>query len=208
MIRPLFAALLLSLAGAAAPNATAPCADGYRVVRGDTLYRLARRCHSSVAAIARASGIRNPDRIEVGQRLHFGMRLASRRVATAYAAMPAAMPGRARTASEPLVYRMARADTLFSLARWSRTSLPTLLAANPGIDPHKIEIGDPVRLPAGAVAPERARARERGPATAATPAPSASPRVRQRRSDPRTEEPAPQPERRREAPRNEDPVAM
>ena len=202
MSRPLFAALLLSLAGAAAPQAAAPCADGYRVVRGDTLYRLARRCHSSVAAIARASGIRNPDRIEVGQRLHFGLRLASRRTATAQLATP-------RTPGEPLVYRMARADTLYSLARWSRTSLPALLAANPGIDPHKIEIGDPVRLPSGAVPPERARARERGPATAAAPA-APTPRVRQRRPAPQAEEtgPAPQPERRRDTPRNEEPVAM
>jgi len=207
MSRPLFAALLLSLAGAAAPHAAAPCADGYRVVRGDTLYRLARRCHSSVAAIARASGIRNPNRIEVGQRLHFGVRLASRPAQTAHGAAPARMGYRARTRAEPLVYRMARADTLFSLARWSGTSLPALLAANPGIDPHKIEIGDPVRLPSGAVAPDRARARERGPATAAAPAPAA-PRARQRRPEPRVEEPARQPERRRETPRNEDPVAM
>jgi len=207
MSRPLFAALLLSLAGAAAPNVAAPCADGYRVVRGDTLYRLARRCHSSVAAIARASGIRNPDRIKVGQRLHFGMHLAGRRGGTPHAALRETRSAGTRTANEPLVYRMARADTLFSLARWSRTSLPALLAANPGIDPHKIEIGDPVRLPAGAVAPERARARERGPATAAAPAPAA-PRARQRRPEPRSEDPAPQPERRRETPRNDDPVAM
>src|SRR6185503_5817859 len=59
-------------------------------------------------------------------------------------------------------YRIRPTDTLFSLARWSRTGLPALLAANPGIDPRKIEIGDPISLPAGAADPELLRARERG----------------------------------------------
>ena len=154
MSRPLAAALILAFAGAAAPVTVGSCGDAYTVVRGDTLHRIARRCHSSVAAIARASGIRNPDRILVGQRL--------------------VIPGGARTAvrrEAPLVYRMARGDTLYSLARWSRSGLPALLAVNPGIDPLKIEIGDAVRLPPGAVRPERARARERGRPAAAPPAP-------------------------------------
>jgi LysM repeat protein len=167
MSRALAAALLLALAGASAPVAPPSCGDSYRVVRGDTLTRIARRCHSSIAAIARASGVRNPNRIYVGQRL--------------------VIPGAAQTAARrpaptdagARVYRMARGDTLYSLARWSGTGLRALLAVNPGVDPHKIEIGDPIRLPAGAVRPERARARERGVGPAPVPPP------------PRAEEPAP-----------------
>jgi LysM repeat protein len=181
-----FAALLLAaLAGAAAPVA-APSCDGYRVVRGDTLSRIARRCGSSVAAIARASGVRNPDLILVGQRL----------------VIPGHAPALAHTdrspgrSDRPFVYRMARGDTLYSLARWSRTRLPLLLAANPGIDPHAIEIGDAVRLPAGAVRPEPARTRERGtPAAAPAPAPQVQePDYPQppRREPPR--DPVPEPE--------------
>lgn len=168
MSRVLAAALLLALAGAAAPVTPPSCGDAYRVVRGDTLSRIARRCHSSVTAIARASGVRNPNLIYVGQRLVIpgGTRTAARD--------PAPRGEGAR------VYRMARGDTLYSLARWSGTRLPALLAVNPGVDPHKIEIGDPIRLPAGALRPERARARERGPAAAAPP-------------PPRAEEPAPPP---------------
>lgn len=176
MSRPkLAAALLLTLAGAAGPSTSAPCGESYRVVRGDTLYRISRRCGCSVASIARASGVRNPNRIYVGQRLVIP------RSRTAVAASEAP-----RQRDDDGVYRMARGDTLYSLARWSRTSLPALLAANPGIDPRKIEIGDAVRLPAGATDPERLRARERGiappppppPPRAVAPAP-APPRVRQ-----------------------------
>src|SRR5688572_11738599 len=155
MSRALAAALLVTLAGAAAPPAASPCGDAYRVVRGDTLSRIARRCGASVAAIARASGVRNPNLILVGQRL----------------VIPGAQPAAVARREAPRVYRMARGDTLYSLARWSRTSLPALLAVNPGIDPRKIEIGDPVRLPSGAVAPERIRARERGGVRAAPPPP-------------------------------------
>ena len=185
MSRPtLAAALLVALAGAAAPVTAPSCAD-YRVVRGDTLTHIARRCHSSVAAIAQASGVRNPNLILVGQRL----------------VIPGQAPALARDdgkpapradarADAPRVYRMARGDTLYSLARWSRTGLPALLAANPGIDPHKIEIGDAVRLPTGAVRPEPARTRERG-ASAAPPAP---PRTQQ---PPSAQEPAERPVRER-----------
>lgn len=59
-------------------------------------------------------------------------------------------------------YAFVRGDTLYSLARWARTSVGALLAANPGIDPAKIEIGDVVRLPAGARDPAPMRFREFG----------------------------------------------
>ena len=183
MSRALAAALLVALAGAAAPVAAPSCAD-YRVVRGDTLSHIARRCHSSVAAIARASGIRNPNLILVGQRLVIpgqGPALARDD------GKPAPRAG--APADAPRVYRMARGDTLYSLARWSRTGLPALLAANPGIDPRKIEIGDAVRLPAGAIRPEPARTRERG-ASAAPPPPRAQ-------EPPSTREPAERPARER-----------
>ena len=183
MSRPLAAALLLSLAGAAAPVAGPSCGADYRVVRGDTLTRIARRCGSSIAAIARASGVRNPNLIRVGQRLV----IPGGRTAIA-----------ATTRREaPGVYRMARGDTLYSLARWSRAGLPALLAANPGIDPHKIEIGDAVRLPAGAARPELARARERGPAAAPAPPPP-PPRALERARTPAPER-EPRPDRDREA---------
>ena len=157
MSRPLLATSLLIAGGiglvAFAPPAR-PCSASHVVVRGDTLSRIAWRCRSSVAAIARASGIADPDLIRVGQRLVVpGARTAAARPpVAARPAAPAAAAG----------YRIRPTDTLYSLARWARVPLPALLAANPGIDPRKIEIGDAVRLPAGAADPAVLRTRERG----------------------------------------------
>jgi LysM repeat protein len=156
MSRSLAAALALIAAAIGLAALSPPrggCGAGYVVARGDTLSRIARRCRSSVPAIARASGVANPDLIRVGQRLL----IPGQAAAAATAPPPARQPRRA-----PGSYRIQAADTLYSLARWAGTSLPVLLAANPGIDPHKIEIGDAVSLPAGAVDPVFMRARERG----------------------------------------------
>jgi LysM repeat protein len=185
MSRPLLATSLLAAAGIGLVALSPParqCAGSHVVVRGDTLSRIAWRCRSSVAAIARASGIADPDLIRVGQRLLIPGRMA--------AAARTAPPRQAQRAPEG--YRFARGDTLYSLARWSRTSLPALLAANPGIDPHKVEIGDAVRLPAGAADPAVLRMRERGlgalpeRAVIRTYAPLAPPRGRRAEEEPDT----------------------
>ena len=182
MSRSLAAALGLIAAGICLAALSPPrgrCGETHFVVRGDTLSHIARRCRSSVMAIARASGVANPNRIEVGQRLTIpnGERMA---------AAPRNDQRRHAAAHQP-GYRFARNDTLYSLARWARVSVPALLAANPGIDPRKIEIGDLVRLPAGAALPYAARLRERGPGPA--PARYESPvREEPRRDEQRREE--------------------
>ncbi len=189
MSRSLAAALGLVAAGICLVALAPPrgrCGDTYVVVRGDTLSHIARRCRSSVTAIARASGVANPNRIEIGQSLVIPHRERM-----------AAAPGQARRwpAAAQSGYRFARGDTLYSLARWARVSVPALLGANPGINPHKIEIGDMVRLPAGAAAPHAARLRERGPGAAPAryepPARHEPPREEPRRHD---DAPAPDPD--------------
>ena len=152
MSRTLAATALLLLVGAGFPHAQGRCGARYTVVRGDTLYSIARRCGGSVAGIARASGLADSRLIEPDQVLTLAGRAE---------AEPAAKPDE-RPSPVVMAYRIQPADTLYSLARWARVSVGALLAANPGIDPHKIEIGDAVRLPAGAVDPEPLRARERG----------------------------------------------
>jgi len=186
MSRMLAPALLLALSAslAAGPPAPAPggCGGEHVVVRGDTLYSIARRCRSTVVAIARASRLADPRWIEIGQRLVIPGRAA------------AAEPDKEEPArSSALTYNFRPGDTLYSLARWARVGVGALVAANPGIDPRNIEIGDNVRLPAGAVPPEAARLRERGtgPGPAFTPPPPA-PRARE---DQRRPAPAPPPPR-------------
>lgn len=154
------AALAAAPAALALPHAQGSCAGGtYRVVRGDTLYSIARLCRSGVADLARANRLDSAARIAPGQVLR--LRPAPTQPAPAYEG------GEAEDG-----YRVVAGDTLFSLARWSRVSLAALLAANPGIEPEKLEIGDLVRLPQGAVRPDASRARERGaPRAAPSPRP-------------------------------------
>lgn len=61
--------VLLALSFAPVAQAAGPCGDRYTVQRGDTLYRIARKCNSTVAALAQANNIRNPNRIYAGQTL-------------------------------------------------------------------------------------------------------------------------------------------
>ena len=152
MSRSLAAALAVAAAGlglaALAPPPGGNCGASYRVVRGDTLTAIVRRCGSSVTQIARANGIADPDVILVGQQLRIPGRIAR------------TLQPRPRQPAHS--YAMARGDTLFSLARWANVSLASLMAVNPGVDPHKIEIGDRIRLPANARDPVVLRRRERG----------------------------------------------
>jgi LysM repeat protein len=202
MSRPLACCLILLVAGGVAAVAGPPgrCGDTYTVVRGDTVYGIARRCRSSVVAIAEASRLNDPRRIEIGDVLVIPGRQSARAapppVRTAEAAKPdgPVMPAAARG-----IYAFQPTDTLYSLARWANVDLRRLLVANPGIDPAKIEIGDPIRLPAGAADPLVRRARERGDAgpvlrrrPAMTPMPAPAPAPRLRREPPREEaRPAP-----------------
>jgi LysM repeat protein len=157
MSRPLVFASLAAISAslAAGPPAPAPggCGTVHIVARGDTLYSIARRCGSTVVGIAQASGLADPRRIEVGQRLV---------IPGAGAAPAPPEPGKDEPESAGLDYAFQPGDTLFSLARWAHVGVPALIAANPGINPHKVEIGDTVRLPAGAIPPGPARYRELG----------------------------------------------
>jgi LysM repeat protein len=96
-------------------------------------------------------------------------------------------------------YAFVRGDTLYSLARWAGTNVPALLAANPGVDPTRIEIGDVVRLPAGARDPAPMRFREYGNG----PGPAAARMAMRTYAPPPPRVPVPMIQRIRPAPPNE-----
>ena len=170
---PVLAALpLLGAASSAPAGPSARCGDSYTVARHDTLYSIARRCRGSVAQIMARNGIADPRRLETGQRLILaGAAGAGPKPDDEAGAPRGHRHGQGHGHGQDLVYPMRGGDTLYSLARWSRVSLAALFAANPDVDPHQIEIGDPIRLPRGAVDPDPARTRERGPPQARAPTP-------------------------------------
>jgi len=189
MSRP-FAVLLAFFLTAAAEGAPRPhaagvpagpgpgCGGSFTAARGDTLYSIARRCETSVAELVQENRLGHPPQLAAGQELSIPGFAVRERPKPPEAGPPRArdlLPPHIRTRPDrdvtpPLmparreagIYRFQPGDTLFSLARWARVSLPALLAANRGIDPEGIAAGAPISLPAGAARPEVLRARERG----------------------------------------------
>lgn len=149
------------------PDGPGPgCGGGFTAARGDTLYSIARRCETSVTELVQENRLGHPPQLAAGQALDIPG-FSGRREALTPPDVDA--PSRARPdrgpsmpRREPGIYRFQAGDTLYSLARWARVSLPALLAANRGIEARAIDVGTPIALPAGAARPELLRARERG----------------------------------------------
>ena len=178
-----------------APAGPGPgCGGGFTAARGDTLYSIARRCETTVTELVQENRLGQPPRLAEGQRLAVpgfdgdGPKPDEAGPSPAHDLLPPRRdrPDRAGPPPPPPVvrrddgdiYHFQAGDTLYSLARWMRTSLAALRAANPDVDPRDIDVGDPIRLPHGAVRPEALRARERGQAApAVAPAPPPRPRV-------------------------------
>lgn len=183
---------------AGAPAGPGPgCGGGFTAARGDTLYSIARRCETTVTELAQENRLGQPPQLAAGQDLTIpGFARGALTPPDADAPLPPRRPPPPSSARPdrglpppPLmvpimrpddvgIYHFQAGDTLYSLARWMRTSLAALRAANPDVDPRDIDVGDPIRLPRGAARPEALRARERGQTAAGTaPAPPAPPRI-------------------------------
>ena len=155
------------------------CGGSFTAARGDTLYSIARRCETSVAELVQENRLGRPTALAAGQELSIPGFAVRERPKPPEAGPPPAhdlLPPPVRVRPDRIgpppprreagVYRFQAGDTLFSLARWARVSLPALLAANRGIEPAGIAAGTPISLPTGAARTEVLRAQERGGAMA------------------------------------------
>ncbi len=130
-------AVLLGLGACAAPSGRTPWQQKpakplrvpaqHLVMPGDTVYGIARRYRIDPATIIRLNRLEPPYRIYVGQVLRL---------------RPAPPQPAARW------HRIRRGETLSHLAVRYRIPLGELLAANPGIDPRRLRVGQRVRIPA------------------------------------------------------------
>lgn len=119
----------------------------YKVKAGDTLGEISKRSGVSVANLAKWSGIKNPDRIEVGQTI---------RLKAPAAPKPAPKPvKRKRLKAIPKGHpkpgefwvKVSPGNTLSGLAAWQRTTTAKVLKLNPQIDDaSKISVGEIIRL--------------------------------------------------------------
>lgn len=111
-----------------------PCSNGqvYRVVRGDTMFEIARRFGVSLDALIGANPqISDPNLIYPGQEI-------------CIPGLPGPVP-----CSNGTLYTVKSGDTMFEIARLNNISLTALIEANPQIpDPNRIFPGQVICVPA------------------------------------------------------------
>ena len=143
-----------------APAAAAPAL--YRVVGGDTLSAIAARFGTTVAALAAANRIADPNLIYAGQVLRIGS--------------PAARAVWRPETTLPRTYRVVAGDTLARIATRFGTTVAALAATNRIADPNLIYAGQVLRIGSPAARAGRAPVRH-ADAAARTPAAATAVRV-------------------------------
>lgn len=138
-----------------------------RVKRGDTLSEIARRYHTTVAALRELNNIPGSNIVYAGQTLRLP------RNAIASTTGPRAAPR--ATARVPKYYTVVSGDSLIKLAARYRTSVSWLVARNKLPRSRVIVVGQRLMVGETAVAPARMQS---GPDVARTPRPHAVPRER------------------------------
>jgi LysM repeat protein/lysophospholipase L1-like esterase len=161
---PAAAAGAAPLARAAAmPQGALASAPGltYAVADGDTLWSVAKRLCVSPDALAAANPGLDPRRLSIGQRLAVPAGVDGLTVAKAQARpnLPVAA-GRSHTVAE--------GDNFWSVARSHGITVAALTEANPGVDPTRLRIGQPLALPVPAATAARPAGTGQPQAEAAT----------------------------------------
>jgi LysM repeat protein len=131
----------LAVAALLTVSVVTPAAAGDEVIvqSGDTLWDLARKHGTSVAALAALNQIDNPSVIRIGQRIVL-------RPPAAAVAPPAPAPA----AAAPIVYVVRPGDTLWGIATHFGTTVVALAQTNTLADPSFIRIGQALAIPQAA----------------------------------------------------------
>ena len=98
----------------------------YQVTRGDTLLKIARKFDVSSRSLMMANDLANPNRLKVGQSL--------------------VIPDIFRKTS-PILYKVARGDTLLKIAGKFDVSSQSLIRANKIANPNRIRMGQTLLIP-------------------------------------------------------------
>lgn len=99
----------------------------YTIVAGDTLFSIAARNNTTVQAILQANPGLDPNRLFIGQQI--------------------CIPVQQQPVCPGFIYMIVAGDTLFSIARRYNVSVDLILAANPGLDPDRLFIGQQICIP-------------------------------------------------------------
>jgi LysM repeat protein len=129
-----------------------PCVSGplteYVVIPGDTLEKIALQFNSGVCNIASVNRLSNPDFILAGQTLVVPTEVCpaevdnqSCRTAAGTATCVRPGPGVSNT------YTIVAGDTFFLVSSRLGITLDSLVAANPGVNPGALQIGQVINVP-------------------------------------------------------------
>lgn len=149
------------------------------VKQGDSLYKIAKQNHTTVAAIKQLNSLSN-DNLKIGQKLKVEAKGApvapttSTATEVASTVKPAPVKATAKTvAASATVYTVSKGDTLTKIARQFKTTASAIMSANKMTDPSKLSIGAKLKIPGqqASIAPVVAPVEK---AASAKPAPAPS----------------------------------
>lgn len=120
----------------------------YTIRSGDTLWQISQRYYTSTGAIMAANPGLNPNNLSVGQTICIPARRAPR--------PPVPTPpsggtggGGSRCPVGLRTYTIQRNDTLWLLSQRYCTTVESILALNPGMNPSNLRVGQTIWIPAG-----------------------------------------------------------
>ncbi|WP_179395827.1 muramidase family protein [Lacticaseibacillus absianus] len=145
----------------AKPTTPTSTAATYTVKRGDTLYAIALKYKTTVAALVSANGLKDPNKLSVGQKLKVNSTSTSTVKAVAQPATPAkvtpvkpAVPAKTTSSTAKVsLYTVQRGDTLSAIARKFKTTVAALVKANNIKNPSYIYVGEQLKLTTTVTAP-------------------------------------------------------
>ncbi|HAZ22143.1 MAG TPA: peptidoglycan-binding protein LysM, partial [Firmicutes bacterium] len=131
--------ICIPVAGPTTTPTAPPCPGGflYTIQAGDTYFSLAQRFNTTVAAITAANPGVNPNNLQIGQRICIPVAPTTTPTTT-----PTAPP-----CPGGFLYTIQAGDTYFSLAQRFNTTVAAITAANPGVNPNNLQIGQRICIP-------------------------------------------------------------